>query len=63
MSKSLAGDSVRLITVAAARKRRHAVLKLYQQHDSYQKVGTLLGISKQRVQVMVKRAQAENVAP
>lgn len=61
MSKRLAGESVNQITFEAARKRRHGVLKLYQQHGSYEKVGAVLGISKQRVQILVKRAQAETL--
>lgn len=55
----LSGDVAHKASVEAAKRRREQILALRNEGRTLAAIGALLGVSKQRVSVILKRAKAE----
>lgn len=59
MNNPLSGAHIAQIAASEALKRRRAILDLYRSGMTYQAIAKQVGISRQRVAQLVKRANAD----
>jgi DNA-directed RNA polymerase specialized sigma24 family protein len=59
MKKVLKAEDVRRATREAAKERRKAILALHKEHGSHAQVARILGVSRQRVAILVEQARRD----